>query len=297
MKGWRRRVSGWAWLAACGLLVLLTTDADARGPGRGRSAGRAPHVAAPRQNFRAPAYKPPRMPRAATPARSNQARPRTNAKAATPVAPRGAQTHANSARTPTTAPRGSSAVPTTRPSARGSTAGVYTYGTGAGARRYRAYGYGRGYRNGYYGRRYGYGRSQANNRMIVARLRSVHAGLARLDRTYQGHRVRAMHAISMAIRQLSHRSMIYRGVGFSPRGNFGMGTGAGRGQGNLGAGLRRRQPMSQAQSDARMGQALRSLQGISTQLGNQVYHTGGHARARGHVQRAIRELGTALAIR
>jgi hypothetical protein len=33
------------------------------------------------------------------------------------------------------------------------------------------------------------------------------------------------------------------------------------------------------------------------QLGNQGYHTPGHARARGHVQQAVRELSTALSIR
>ena len=60
-----------------------------------------------------------------------------------------------------------------------------------------------------------YGRSQGNNRAIVSRLRSVHSSLARLDHDYNGHRVRAMHSISMAIRQLSHRSMVYSGVGFN----------------------------------------------------------------------------------
>jgi hypothetical protein len=46
-----------------------------------------------------------------------------------------------------------------------------------------------------------------------------------------------------------------------------------------------------------MGQALRTLQGIHMQLSSQGYGTTGHARARGHVQRAIHELNTALAIR
>ena len=55
---------------------------------------------------------------------------------------------------------------------------AYTYGTGNGARHYRAYGYGNGYRNRSYGGGYGYGRSQGNNRAVVARLRSVHASLA-----------------------------------------------------------------------------------------------------------------------
>ena len=66
---------------------------------------------------------------------------------------------------------------------------------------------------------------RAINRAIVSRLRSVHTSLARIDHDYQGHRVRAMHAISMAIRQLSHRSMVYSGVGFASGMNNGMGMG------------------------------------------------------------------------
>ena len=87
--------------------------------------------------------------------------------------------------------------------------------TGRGARSYRAYGYGNGYRNRSYGRGYGYGRSQGLNRGVIAGLMSVRASLARVAHDYQGHRVRAMHAITMAIRQLSHRSMSYNGMGFS----------------------------------------------------------------------------------
>ena len=123
---------------------------------------------------------------------------------------------------------------------------------------------------------YGYGRSQGNNRAIVARLRSVQASLARIDHDYQGHRVRAMHAISMAIRQLSHRSMIYSGMGFASGMNNGLGMGcmgrrldaAGLGGGEVRSGRRPGVPCTdvQAQSDARMSQALRTLQGIGMQL-------------------------------
>ena len=175
----------------------------------------------------------------------------------------------------------------------------YTYGYGQGARAYRAYGYGSGYRNRYYGRRYGYGRSQRSNRAILARLRSVEMQLARIDQDYQGHRVRAMRSVSMAIRQLSHRSMIYSGVGFAPGMNngrrIGMGMGMGMGRGGLGGNGAGRMP--QAQSDARMSHALRTLQGVNMQLGSQGSYTMGHARARGHVMQAIRELSTALSIR
>ena len=175
----------------------------------------------------------------------------------------------------------------------------YTYGFGSGARNYRAHGYGSGYRNRYYGGRYGYGRSQGNNRAIISRLRSVQMSLARIDHDYQGHRVRAMHAISMAIRQLSHRSMVYSGTGFSSGMNSGAGMGMGRGmrQNGLGGGSRRGQSMPQAQSDAIMSQSLRNLQGIGMQLGNQGSNTMGSGRALGHIQRAVHELNVALSIR
>jgi hypothetical protein len=176
---------------------------------------------------------------------------------------------------------------------------AYTFRHGTGTRQYRAYGYGHGYRNRYYGRHYGYGRSQRYSHAIVSRLRSVYRNLATIDHDYQGHRVRAMHAVSMAIRQLSHRSMVYRGTGFGRGMNNAMAMGmrrAGNAGGNL-AGGRRRMRMSQAQSDARMNQALRTLQGINMQLSSQGSNTSGHARARGHVQHGIRELNIALSVR
>jgi hypothetical protein len=55
--------------------------------------------------------------------------------------------------------------------------------------------------------------------------------------------------------------------------------------------------MNQAQSDAVMSQALRTLQGIGMQLNSQGVNNMGHGRASGHVQMAIRELNTALSIR
>ena len=120
---------------------------------------------------------------------------------------------------------------TTLATSNGLSPNTYTYGYGNGARNYRAYGYGNGYRNRSYGGGYGYGRSQGNNRAVVARLRSVHSSLARIDHDYQGHRVRAMHAISMAIRQLSHRSMGYSGMGFSSGMNNGRAMGMRQGGG------------------------------------------------------------------
>jgi hypothetical protein len=182
---------------------------------------------------------------------------------------------------------------------------AFTYGSGRGARSYRAYGYGNGYRNRSYGRGYGYGRSQGLNRGVVARLMSVRASLARVNHDYQGHRSRAMYAITMAIRQLSHRSMSYNGMGLmsgmNNGGALGMRQGAGAGAQGIrqggGAGALQGQRMSQAQSDNRMGQALRRLQGISMQLASQGSYSNGHSRANGHVQQAIRELNIGLSIR
>jgi hypothetical protein len=106
-----------------------------------------------------------------------------------------------------------------------------------------------------------------------------------------------MQSISMAIRQLSHRSMASSSMGVSRGMNNGMGLGVG------GRGMRQsvlagggRQPMSQAQSDTRMSQSLRALQGIGMQLNNQGSYTMGHARALGHVQQAAQHLNVALSI-
>jgi hypothetical protein len=309
-----------------GLLAVPEAYAQ-RGRG-GHSGGRAPHVSAPHQ-----AYIAPQMPRAAAPARANAARSQAMARN-TQIRANNAGIHAYNARihannaqaptnqgqvrannaqalangTPTTATRSSvlgSANPSTAgtinttPTAASSISpNAYTYGSGAGARSYQAYGYGRGYHNRSYGSRYGYGRSQGSNRAIVSRLRSVHASLARIDHDYQGHRVRAMHAISMAIRQLAHQSTGYGNTGFSSGVNNRQAMGMQRG--GLGAGAgggRRGQPMTQAQSDNRMSQDLRALQGINMQLSNQGSYAMGHAQASGHVQRAMHELNTALSIR
>jgi hypothetical protein len=130
----------------------------------------------------------------------------------------------------------------------------------------------------------------------VARLRAVHASLARLDHDYQGHRVRAMHQVSMAIRALSHRSMVYHGMGFAPGGNGGMAA-MGVRRAGLGAGRVGGQRMPQAASDVLMNQAMRVLEGVNMQLGSQATANLGHARASGHVQAAIQEIGVALSIR
>jgi hypothetical protein len=93
--------------------------------------------------------------------------------------------------------------------------------------------------------------------------------------------------------------MGYSNGGFSSGMNNGRGMGMGmrQGGGGVNGGNRRRQPMSQAQSDARMSQSLRTLQGINMQLGSQGSYTSGHAGASGHIQRAIHQLNVALSIR
>jgi hypothetical protein len=282
-----------------GLLAAVVTDAVAGHGGHGGA--RAPRVSAPRGG-----YRPPRMPHSPAPARGGVTHSKTHTNTAIALP---SSTHSRNNAASSTAKSGAgNSLLIGRGNSRTASAGLaagaypntYTYGQGLGARSYRAYGYGAGYRNRYYGRRYGYGRSQGNNRAIISRLRSAQGNLARIDHDYQGHRVAAMHAIAMAIRQLSHRSMIYSGAGFSTgmgsRRAMGMGMGrGGMGRGGMGAGRTGR--MTQAQSDARMSYSLRTLQGINMQLGNQASFTTGHARARGHVTRAIHELSTALSIR
>ncbi len=330
-----KRLSGMrgtlALLAALAVGLLWAPEASAGGHGsRGGRAPRPPRVSMPRGGFSMP-----RMPRAAAPARTNQARTRGQSNYTTshsnhttsrsnlasgtrqsramafrnaPSSSRAGLTAATATGAPTTTGRGltgtanSTSSPGTATTSSGAPLpGTYTYGSGNNARGYRAYGYGRGYRNTYYGRRYGYGRSQGNNRAIIARLRAVHMSLARVNHDYQGHRVQAMHQITMAIRQLSHRSMNYGGgSGFAAGMNNGRGMGMRGGGGGLGGGAGGRRGgglMNQAQSDGIMSQALRTLQGIGMQLTSQGTNTMGHARASGHVQVAIRELNTALSIR
>ena len=110
---------------------------------------------------------------------------------------------------------------------------------------------------------------RATTGVVVARLRSVNASLARIDHDYQGHRVRAMRSISMAIRQLSYRSMNYGGMGASSGMDNGRAMGMRQGGGGATGALAGVSPMSQAQSDARMSQDLRVLQGINMQVGSQ----------------------------
>ncbi len=328
-----------------GLLAMSETKTQGAASGQRGHAARAPHVSAPRQTFRAPrvpnSSAPARMNfgrgqmraaearahvnvsrsranRAVAHSSNSQARASNSQARANNSQARvnSSQAHVNNSLTNATntvplaagavvSPSTMAAVNARRSLSGSASPSTYTYGSGRGASQYRAYGYGQGYRNRYYGGGYGYGRSQGNNRALVARLRSVNANLARIDHDYQGHRVRAMHAISMAVRQLSHRSMGYNGAGLASGMNNGMGGGMRMGMGmgvrrsvfGGGGGGRGGQRMSQAQSDARMSHALRTLQGIGMQLANQGSNTMGQGRAQGHVQSAVHELNVALSIR
>ena len=244
-----------------GFLVVPKADAHG-GHGGGHSGGhsashapRAPHFSGGQRSFNAP-----RASHSMASAHTNTSAVRTNTSMAhgrgknTQARSMNAQALANNSRTnPRTAAAstGTSAngiTPTTGTASSGRFPNSYTYGTGNGAHNYRAYGYGSGYRNRRYGQSYGYGRSQGNNRAIIGRLRSVHSSLARIDHDYRGHRVRAMHSISMAIRQLSHRSMGYGSSGFSSGMNNGraMGMRQGRGAMNGWRDERRRRPPASA---------------------------------------------------
>ena len=303
--------SRWILLLALIIGLLAASKANAHGGHGGHSAGRAPR--APHFSAGPRAYKAPRMSYSAASARVNTAGTRARGNNTSAHANRtnaqGGTTHAQAlanntksrknlaATTGTVNPATTGTLNTSRTASNGLSPNTYTYGYGNGAHRYQAHGYGNGYRNRRYAGGYGYGRSQGNNRAVISRLRSVHASLARIDHSYQGHRVRAMQSISMAIRQLSHRSMSYGGMGVSSGMNNGRAMGMRQGGGGANAGARRRQPMSQAQADARMSQDLRILQGINMQVSSQGNNASGQGRASGHIQRAIHELNVALLIR
>jgi hypothetical protein len=143
----------------------------------------------------------------------------------------------------------------------------------------------RTYRGSSYLNRNRYAVAHRYNRAIVNRLRATHTMLARLDHDYGGHRVRAMHAISTAVRSLTHTSL----RSYARRGATGLAST--NGQAN-----RRGQRLPQATSDAQIRRAMHSLQTVEIQLAQ---HSGSpnQIRARGSVNRAMRELNVALTVR
>ena len=268
-----------AWSIGAVMLLTVAPDLFAAG-GKGTRGGG--HPGAPHVAFRQPApsrnaYRPPQaayrpaMPRVAAPRRMTAQRPgvrrpSTNIKR---PAPRPAGSTANVNRAPVV-PRS-----VVRPRTPSSAARRHTndrgrnYAHRGGVRRTRGYAYSRRYAV-----------SNQNLRGVVQRLRSTHSSLARLDRDYQGHRVRAMRSIQQAIRQLAHTSMTRRnGVN-------------GRNRAVLAA----NRPIPQAQSDARMRRAGQTLQGINVQLTRDA-SSPSHTYARRHVQTAMREVSVALRVR
>jgi hypothetical protein len=128
-------------------------------------------------------------------------------------------------------------------------------------------------------------------------LQSAYNTLQQADHDYQGHRVRAMAEIAMAMRHLGGGGQM-NGMGMN-----GMGAGI-NGAGNIngaGAGGARR---PQAQSDAALRQAIGYLRNARNQLGSGMNGNsamgGGQGqthRAHGPISKAINELEVALSIR
>ena len=282
--------SGWfrgPWLVALMVSTLVVPESSASG-GKGGRGGRAPRQAAPRRQNFAPnrsnnrmAHPAPQVSRA-NPARTNNGRSQSKVAQASPNSNR-----SQGPRAPIT---------TTSASTTPLTPNTYTYGTGRSSRTYHAYGYGKGSRNRSHGGRSN--RSQNDTRALVSRLRSVHQGLSQLDHDYRGHRVTAMHSISNAIRQLSHRSTSSSSARSSrlvANGNPAQPRNVARNNNGARPVVR----LTQAQSDSRMSQALRTTQGIQMQMSASqgTTRSSGRQQARTHVARATRELHTALTLR
>jgi hypothetical protein len=296
------------WLA---FLIVGMGYIPAANAQKGRAAphASAPHVSAP--HVSAQHYSAPRMPQAPRApsmpkqmnsqpnyAAANRARSAAASHAATSKANRAANVSSNTAsNSAVRASNNAARVAAAR--ARAVSAQNQYYGR---ARRYGGY----NYRPRYYasGRRYTGSTTSRADRMVISRLRSAHANLARLDHDYQGHRVQAMHHISMAIRQLSHRSMMSQGTGFSARMTGMQRNGNGNVNGNRnGNGMR----LTQAQSDSRMRHSLLMVTGAGQMLSQQANATNasyvtsgantGRYRAYGYIHMAANSLNTALRVR
>jgi len=113
---------------------------------------------------------------------------------------------------------------------------------------------------------------QAAKAQIITTLRSARRLLATADRDYNGHRAKAAHEVTRALREL----------GFHPR-HAQRGSPTRTGQAKM------HEP--QAASDAQLQQAQQLLQGALAQL------SGTHPKATANVQAAIREIGVALSIK
>ncbi len=117
---------------------------------------------------------------------------------------------------------------------------------------------------------------------LVGELRATNALLAQANHDYQGHRVRAMEHIQHAIRALTGAKQ-----------GAGKGAAVKKPKAAGSAGGKVKEP--QAKSDAQLRQAYQNLVAIRQQLAGQTHPRA--VKAGGHVQNAISELETALAVR
>jgi hypothetical protein len=279
------------WFGVLAWSVSAVSQAHAQKGGRAAHVS-APHMSAPHSSpshasFRAP--RPPQMPKM-----NNSAFRQTNGvnvnRSSMARAPKSISTSTTARRSPSTAGTSGARVGITGTTAIGTNVNSgSTVRTPGRSRRY--WGYSSGNRRGAY--RTSSSQAQRFNQMVIGQLRTAQAHLVRVNHDYRGHRSRAVHHVGMAIRQLSHRSTMYQGVGYSPRL---AGRGAGRGMGNGGARV-----MSQTQSDARMRHAYYRLQGAGQMLAQGTNNTTGinssRSRAFGYVQMAMREVNMGLTVR
>ena len=107
------------------------------------------------------------------------------------------------------------------------------------------------------------------NAALIKTLKQAHYLLAHADKDYDGHRAKAAEAVHKALKDLGcHHKKAKPGSTHSSHAKM-------------------HEP--QANSDAQLKQALQLLQGVQ--------FAGSHPKAAGHVQHAIREINTALAIK
>ena len=145
----------------------------------------------------------------------------------------------------------------------------------------------------------GYGKSgmnrvnaNQNNTAVLTALNSSLTTLANAEHDYNGHRVRAMHEVSAAIRHMQPAGSRAVNPGITPGASARVLAGFGAG-GNV-----PRPRMPQATSDAHLRDALRSLSTIQTRMNTQGQAGNrNHVQARSSVQRATQELRLALNVR
>jgi len=139
-----------------------------------------------------------------------------------------------------------------------------------------------------------------NNSQAIAPLQSAATSLTQADHDYQGHRAKALHSVSAAIRHLEPpavRRNLAGNAGIGNVANRKQATLAGKNGGAGGSGKgKANNSMPQAVSDSHLRDALQSLNGVRSMLANSS-NSGHRAQALIAVQNAIQEIDQALAIR